>query len=187
MSDFANWPQKELNRNFCNNSLRSLDTFNDVKILNSEEFRFFLIFVTNRIVNVLKIRNEMILMHCQNCWLWINLTRWYFFLWVLTCDYLLKKYEPQMFKVNNRRLKISICFRVLPFGPLVVAGRNLWNRVCLTFRSSLLPSALAFSWNCIIYFSNFAMVLETLMKLCMTAQSFGKTFFAPKIGEMGKK
>ena len=184
MSDFANWPQKELNRNFCNNSLRSLDTFNDVKILNSEEFKFFLIFVTNRIVNVLKIRNEMILPEL----LTVNkLNTLVFFLWVLTCDYHLKKYEPQMFKVNNRRLKISICFRVLPFGPLVVAGRNLWNRVCLTFRSSLLPSALAFSWNCIIYFSNFAMVLETLMKLCMTAQSFGKTFFAPKIGEMGKK
>ena len=186
MSDFANWPQKELNRNFCNNSLRSLDTFNDVKILNSEEFRFFLIFVTNRIVNVLKIRNEMILMHCQNCWLWINLTRWYFFyeFWHVITSW--KNMSPKCLRLTIEDWKL-VCFRVLPFGPLVVARRNLWNRICLTFRSSLLPSALAFSWNCIIYFSNFAMVLETLMKLCMTAQSFGKTFFAPKIGEMGKK
>ena len=33
---------------------------------------------------------------------------------------------------------------------------------------------------------NFAMVLETSMKLCMTARFFGKTF-APEIGEIGKK
>ena len=33
---------------------------------------------------------------------------------------------------------------------------------------------------------NFAMVAETLIKLCLAAQFFGKTLFAPKIGEMGK-
>ena len=33
---------------------------------------------------------------------------------------------------------------------------------------------------------NFAMVAETLLKLCLVAQFFGKTLFAPKIGEMGK-
>ena len=31
------------------------------------------------------------------------------------------------------------------------------------------------------------MVLETLKKLCRRAQFFGKTFFAPKIGEIGQK
>ena len=93
-----------------------------------------------------------------------------------------------MFKINDRRLKISICFKVLLFGPLVVVGRNLWNRVFPTFRFSLLPSALAFSWNCIIYFFlNFGMALETHMKLCVTAEFSRNFFFAQKNGEMDQK
>ena len=31
------------------------------------------------------------------------------------------------------------------------------------------------------------MVPETLKKLCITTRFHGKTFFAPKIGEMGQK
>ena len=33
---------------------------------------------------------------------------------------------------------------------------------------------------------NFAILLETLMKFFMTAWFLGKTFFAPKISEIGK-
>ena len=36
-------------------------------------------------------------------------------------------------------------------------------------------------------FLDFDIVPETLMKLCMTAQFFGKTFFAPKNREMSQK
>ena len=36
-------------------------------------------------------------------------------------------------------------------------------------------------------FLNFGMVLETLIKLCVTARFFGKTFFAKEIEEMVQK
>ena len=54
---------------------------------------------------------------------------------------------------------------------------------------SVLPSVQAFSWNCIIvFFLNFSIVLETHLKLCMTA-GFSRKIFPlklenrPKIGQ----
>ena len=61
--------------------------------------------------------------------------------------------------------------------------------VCPSFRPSVPPSILqsvrAFSWNYIII--NFGMVLETHMKLCMTAGFSGKNIFWPKNWENGPK
>ena len=45
---------------------------------------------------------------------------------------------------------------------------------------SILSSVKAFSWNCIIsFFINFGMVLETLMKLCVTELDFAEKFVLP--------
>ena len=54
----------------------------------------------------------------------------------------------------------------LLIGPLALAWRVLWNRVCPSSR----PSEQVCFWNCIIsFFLNFGMVLETHVKMCVTA------------------
>ena len=57
---------------------------------------------------------------------------------------------------------LFIFISFLFFGPLVLAGRVLWNRVCPSFCPSILLSfclsrivSLVFSWNCIISFFKF--------------------------------
>ena len=69
--------------------------------------------------------------------------------------------------------------------------------VCLSFHAagifyktgSVHPSILVvFSWDWIISFLfNFDMVLETVMKLGMTAVNFRKTFFSSVILKMGQR
>ena len=68
---------------------------------------------------------------------------------------------------------------------LVVAGRILWNRVCPSFLPDIYQGVF---WEFDHEISlNFALVLEIFMKLYMTVQFRGKTFFTPKFREMGQE
>ena len=71
---------------------------------------------------------------------------------------------------------------VVLVSPLALAGGILWYRVCLSFLPDICQDVfLEFDHE---FSLNFAMVLETLMKMCMTARFFG--LFAPKIGKLAK-
>ena len=62
----------------------------------------------------------------------------------------------------------------------------LWNRVCLSCRPAVCLGVFLELDHKISL--NFCMVIKTLMKLCVTELEFlEKSFFAPKIGEIGQK
>ena len=70
---------------------------------------------------------------------------------------------------------------VVLVGPLAVAGRALWYRICPSF----LLCVWLFSWNWIIRFL-WMLVLENVIKLCVP-YFLRKLFLPHKIGEMGQK
>ena len=91
--------------------------------------------------------------------------------------------------IRQTSLFLSLTFTsqstaVVLFSPLLVAGRILWNRVCLSFPPDICQSVFLELDHEISL--NFAMVLETLMKLCTTARFFGRTFFLQKLGKWAK-
>ena len=96
----------------------------------------------------------------------------------------------RQFLVRPTSCSISLTFKcqstaVVLVRPPPVAGRILWNRVS----QSVLPViclGVFLELDHRIYL-NFGMMRETLMKLCMTAQFFGKTFLPPKLGKWAKK
>ena len=80
--------------------------------------------------------------------------------------------------INNSFIMTHIAI----FGPLVLAGRVLWIRVC--------PSVLLwkFSWDWLIsFFLKLNMVLGAYVLLCMTGPDFFKKIFLPEKWESGPK
>ena len=72
----------------------------------------------------------------------------------------------------------------------MVAGTVPWNRVCssfsLSFHLSVRPFfslSRCFLGIVLLIFLNFGMVLESHVKLCVTAGFSRKIFFAPKMGQ----
>ena len=73
---------------------------------------------------------------------------------------------------------------VVLVSPLEVAGRIQLNRVCLYFPADISQGVfLEFDHEISL---NFAMVLETVIKLCMAARFCGKTFLLPNWGNWQK-
>ena len=106
--------------------------------------------------------------------LWIELI-----FWMLTV--------MQEFLVKPILYSISLSFECRStfafVRPAAVAGRILWNRVCPSFHSNASPCVFLKLYHLVSL--NFGMVLETLIKFCLTESDFlEKLFFAPKIGEM---
>ena len=80
---------------------------------------------------------------------------------LLTCEILNNqgfpdRFSPTFLEICDLFFFSNLSDYMVFFGPSVLAGRVLWNRVCLSFRPSVLPSVLpsvrAISWNCIISF-----------------------------------
>ena len=70
-------------------------------------------------------------------------------------------------------------------GPPVVEGRVLGNKVCLSFCPSVCPGVFLELDHLI--FLNFSIVLDTLIKLCMTEPNFlEKLFLIQTLGKCAK-
>ena len=101
------------------------------------------------------------------CWLWCN-------------NFWLDRLTLHFLSLNFKYYSI----RVVLVSPLTVAGMIQWNRVCLSFHPDICQGLfLEFDHEISL---NFAMVLETLMKLFMTARFCGKTFLLQKVGKSAK-
>ena len=99
----------------------------------------------------------------------------WFFAWWLWCNnlWLDKHYTQYLWLSNARLLQSTVLNR-----PAAVAGRILWSKVCPSFPPAICLGVFLELDHWI--YLNFDMVLEILMKMCMTTQ-FLKTFFAPEI------
>ena len=86
-------------------------------------------------------------------------------------------------KISMIKTKWSIMFishAKIYFWTPAVAGRSLWNRVCMP--------AWAFSWNWIISFSRFWQGVRNRYKVnCDRARYFRNFFLPPTIGKMDQK
>ena len=72
------------------------------------------------------------------------------------------------------------------FRSLLVTGRALWTRSCLPFHPAIFPGV-SLEWHLEWLSLNFAMILETLIKLWVTESDFLEKLFCPKIWIMEQK
>ena len=105
---------------------------------------------------------------------WVYGLSWFFACWQWCNNFWLDKHHFLFLTFTCQSTTVVLV------SPLSVAGKILWNRVCLSFPPGICQGVFLELGHEISL--NFAMVLETLMKLWMTAWFFGKTLLQ-KLGK----